>query len=205
MKRQRFGAPRPGNDSAASKGSAAWELGKLWAVPARAKGRTSLRKTIVLLALAVGFTAPASAQSMTGMAALQYYVGTWSCMAGPVGSPPSTATATYTIDSGVMREWVVVPPQGKMTSTYALNIATTYDAKNGRYVETFLDNTSGWSVSFAQPWTGNTEQWTDQSTSTGKLGHGQTIRTDQNSFTFTGYPTVDSTQPDFKGTCKRSS
>ena len=90
MKRQRFGAPKPGNDNAPSKGSAAWELGKLWAVPARAKGRTSLRKTIVLLALAVGFTAPASAQPMTGMAALQYYVGTWSCMAGPIGNPMRT-------------------------------------------------------------------------------------------------------------------
>jgi hypothetical protein len=164
-----------------------------------------LIKTLALLALAVGFAAPASAQPMTGMAALQYYVGTWSCMAGPIGTPPNTATATFTIDSDVMRQWVVVPAQGKMTSPYVLSIATTYDAKNGRYVETFLDNTAGWSVSFAQPWTGNTELWTDQSTYNGKLGHSQTIRTDQNSFTFTGYPTVTSTQPDFKGTCNRSS
>jgi hypothetical protein len=195
----------PGNDSALSKGSAAWKLGKLRAVAARAKGRISLRKTLALLALAVGCAAPASAQPTTGMAALQYYVGTWSCTAGPIGSPPSTATATYTIDSGVMREWVVVPPQGKMTNPYVLSIATTYDAKNGRYVEALLDNTASWSVSFAQPWTGNTEQWMDQSTSTGTLHHGQTVRTNQNSFTFTDYPTATSTQPDFQGTCNRSS
>lgn len=142
---------------------------------------------------------------MTGMAAMQYYVGTWSCQAGPIGSPPNTATATFTIDSGVMRQWVLVPAQGKMKSPYVLSIATTYDAKNGRYVEALLDNGANWTVSFAQPWTGNTEQWTDQSSSDGKLGHSQTVRTDQNSFTFTGYPTVTSTTPVFQGTCNRSS
>jgi hypothetical protein len=198
-------APTAGNDDAPVESLAAQELDKLRAVSARTKGKIPLKKILTLLTLAVGFAAPASAQPMTGMAALQYYVGTWSCMAGPIGSPPSTATASYTIDSGVMREWVVVPVQGKMTSPYVLSIATTYDAKNGRYVETFLDNTAGWSVSFAQPWTGNTEQWTDQSTYNGKLGRSQTIRTDQNSFTFTGYPSVSSTQPDFQGTCNRSS
>ena len=164
-----------------------------------------MRKALILFALVVGLAAPVSAQPMTGMAALQYYVGTWSCMAGPIGSPPSTATATFTIDSGVMREWVAVPAQGKMTSPYALSISTTYDAKNARYVETFLDNGANWTVSTAQPWTGNTEQWTDQSSGDGKLGHSQTVRTDQSSFTFTGYPTVTSTKPVFQGTCNRSS
>jgi hypothetical protein len=164
-----------------------------------------VRKALILFALVVGLAAPASAQPMTGMAAMQYYVGTWSCQAGPIGSPPSTATATFTIDSGVMRQWVAVPAQGKMTSSYALSIATTYDPKNGRYVETFLDNMGNWTISFAQPWTGNTEQWTDQSSNDGKLGRSQTVRTDQNSFTFTSYPTVTSTKPVFQGTCNRSS
>lgn len=142
---------------------------------------------------------------MTGMAAMQYYVGTWSCLAGPPGTPPSTATATYSIDSGVLREWVVVPPQGKMTTTFALSIAATYDQKNGRYVQTLIDSQGNWTVSYATPWTGNTEQWTDQATSDNKPGHGQTVRTDQNDFSFTGYPTVTATTPNFAGTCKRSS
>jgi hypothetical protein len=159
----------------------------------------------MLFALAVVFAAPAIAQSTGGMAAMQYYVGTWSCQAGPVGSPPSNATATFTIDSGLMREWVVVPPQGKMTAPYVLSIATTYDAKNGRYVQTLTDNLGGWSVSSAMPWTGNTEQWADQSTNDGKLGRAQTVRTDQNSFTFTGYHPPTATKPDFAGTCSRSS
>ncbi|MEO9025958.1 MAG: hypothetical protein ABI329_02770 [Candidatus Tumulicola sp.] len=155
--------------------------------------------------MAIAVVAPAGAQSATGMAALQYYVGTWSCTAGPVGRTATKATATYTIDSGVMRAWVDVPAQGKMTKPYAFSSATTYDAKNGHYVETTLDNDSAWSVSTSKPWTGNTEQWTDRSTSTGKLGHGQTVRTDQNSFAFLGYPTLTSTQADFKGSCTRSS
>jgi hypothetical protein len=37
-------AATPGNDNALSKSSAAWELGKLQAVAARAKGRDSLDK-----------------------------------------------------------------------------------------------------------------------------------------------------------------
>lgn len=164
-----------------------------------------MTRGLVLLALAVGFVAPASAQPMTGMAAMQYYVGTWSCTAGPIGSTPVNATATYTVDSGVLREWVVVPPQGKMTTLYAISIATSYDAKAGRYVQTFNDNEGGWSVSTAPPWTGNTEQWTDQATHDGKTGRGQTVRTDQNSFAFTSYPTISATQPDFQGACHRSS
>jgi hypothetical protein len=158
---------------------------------------------LALLVLALGFAAPAAAQSTAGMDALQYYVGTWACTAGPPGTPPSTATATFAIDSGVLREWVVVPPQGKMTATYALSIALTYDAKNNRYVETLNDNQGGWSVSYATPWTGNTEQWTDQATYDGKPGHSQTVRTNQNSFSFTGYPGTGTT-PDFQGTCNRS-
>ncbi len=154
--------------------------------------------------LAIGVAAPAAAQPPAGMAAMQYYVGTWSCVAGNVGQPSVKATATFTMDSGLMREWVVVPAQGKMTKPYVINIATSYDAKNGRYAETQIDNLAGWSVSFAKPWTGNTEHWTDQANS-GKLGHGQTVRTNQNSFAFMSYPTVTSTKPNFKGTCTRSS
>lgn len=164
-----------------------------------------MMRALTLLALALGIALPAGAQSMNGMTALQYYVGTWSCTAGPVGSPPSNATATYTMDSGVLREWVIVPPQGSMTTVYAISIAMTYDAKAGHYVQTFNDSDGGWSVSTAPPWTGNTEQWTDQANREGKVRHGQTVRTDQNTFSFTGYPTPTATQPDFQGTCHRSS
>ncbi len=164
-----------------------------------------MTKTLTLFAFIVAVAAPAGAQPMTGMEAMQYYVGTWSCMAGPPGVPPSKATATYTIDSGVLREWVVVPPQGKMTTPYVVSIATTYDPKKSQYVQTGLDSEAGWWVSAAQPWSGNTEQWTDQSTHNGKLGHAQTVRTNENSFTFTSYPTMTAAQPDLQGTCNRSS
>ncbi|MGA8535044.1 MAG: hypothetical protein WB615_13130 [Candidatus Tumulicola sp.] len=162
-------------------------------------------KTFVTLAFGLAVTAPAGAQPVTGIAAMQYYVGTWSCTAGPVGSPPSSATATYTLDSGVVRGWIVVPPQGQMTSPYVITTAASYDTKNGRYVKTQLDSEAAWSVSTAVPWSGNTEQWTDTATNDGKLHRGQTVRTDQNSFTFTAYPAPTATQPDFQGTCTRSS
>jgi hypothetical protein len=164
-----------------------------------------LRKTLGAFALALVFATPAAAQATTGTASLQYYVGTWSCQAGSVGQPPSKATATYTLDSGVLREWVDVPAQGKMTKPYMLSIATTYDAKKGRYVQTGLDNMGGWWVSYATPWTGNTEQWADHANSDNKLGHGQTVRTNQNTFSFSDYPTLTATKPNFKGSCTRSS
>jgi hypothetical protein len=164
-----------------------------------------LRKTLGLFALAIAFGTPAGAQSTTGMTSLQYYVGTWSCQAGLIGRPASKSTATYTLDSGVLREWVDVPAQGKMTKPYAISIAITYDAKKGQYVQTGLDNQASWWVSLAKPWTGNTEQWVDHSSSDNMLGHAEVVRTNQNAFSFTSYPTLTTAKPIFKGTCNRSS
>jgi hypothetical protein len=111
---------------------------------------------------------------------------------------------TYTLDSGLMREWVVVPAQGKMKTPYVLGITTTYDAKNGRYVQAGLDSTAVWWVSYAKPWMGNTEQWTDHANSSGKLGRAEAVRSDQNTFVFASYTTIASMKPGFRATCHRS-
>jgi hypothetical protein len=116
---------------------------------------------LVLFTFILATAAPGAAQTPSGMAAMQYYVGTWACMAA--GDPDSKATATYAIENGVMRDWVVVPPQGKMTEPYQLAIVTTFDAKNNRYVQTSLDNQATWAVSSAKAFTGNTEIWTASS------------------------------------------
>ncbi|MBV8531154.1 MAG: hypothetical protein JO104_07530, partial [Candidatus Eremiobacteraeota bacterium] len=55
------------------------------------------------------------------MAAMQYYVGAWTCTGGPVGQKPTTANLTYTLDDNVLRQWVNVSPQGKMTKPYVLS------------------------------------------------------------------------------------
>jgi hypothetical protein len=144
------------------------------------------------------------AQSMTGMGTLQYYVGTWSCMAGQVGEAPQKASATYTMDSGVLREWVDVPPQGKMKNAYVASAAEAYDAKNHRYIETWLGNDADWSISYAKPWTGKTEVWLDHASSAGKLSRSETVRTDQDHFTFTSYSSTTSMKAFFKGSCTRS-
>jgi hypothetical protein len=163
-----------------------------------------LRTTFGFFALAAIMAAPAVAQSTSGVGALQYYVGTWSCQAGPVGQPASNATVTYTLDSDILRGWVNVPPQGKMTTSYGVNIAISYDSKSNRYVQTQLDSQASWTTSSAQPWTGNTEQWTDQASADGKLGRSETVRTNQNAFVFNGYSSATATQPVFKGSCTRS-
>ena len=139
---------------------------------------------------------------MGGANALQYYVGTWSCVAGNVGQTPSKATATYTLTSGLLHESVDVPPSGKMKIAYVGSSSITYDAKNHRYVETWLGNDAGWSISYAKPWSGNTETWDDVQNSTGKLGRNVIVRTPAR-FDFTNYETIGSAKPVFKGYCTR--
>ena len=159
---------------------------------------------LALFAFVAAAVAPAGAQTPGGMAAMQYYVGAWACTGGAPGEAPTNATATYTIENGVMRDSVVIPPQGKMTSPYQLIIETTFDAKNDRYVQTQLDNQSLWSVSFAKSFTGKTEEWADNVTSDGKLGHVEVVRTDQNNFNIAGYSTMSQAKPGFNVACHRS-
>jgi hypothetical protein len=162
-----------------------------------------LRKTVGLLIFAVIVAAPNNVQAASGAAALQYYVGTWSCRAGAIGKVASKSTAIYTFDSGLLHEWVDVPLQGKMTTPYLNSIATSYDAIKRRYVQTGMDNEGFWWVSFAQPWTGNTEQWVNHASSDNVTRHYTWVRTNRNSFSFTEYPSPTATKPDFKGTCSR--
>jgi hypothetical protein len=162
-----------------------------------------VRNLALLAALAVALATPVATRS-AGMDEMQYYVGTWTCQAGEPGKAPSHATATYTLDGGVLRQWVSVPVQTGMKTAYYLSSSTIYDAKKGMYVQTNLDNESVWSVDYAKPWTGNMEQWADHVSSTGKLSHSTTTRTNQNSFSFLGYSTLTSSKPTFKGSCTRS-
>jgi len=157
---------------------------------------------LAFFAFVAAAVAPAGAQTPGGMAAMQYYVGAWTCTSGAPGEPPSTAT--YSIENDILRDSVVVPPQGKVTAPYQLNIVTAFDAKNNRYVQTQVDTQASWSVSFAKPFTGNTEEWVDNVTYDGKLGHVEVVRTDQNAFTIAGYSTMSQAKPDFNVTCHRS-
>lgn len=159
---------------------------------------------LTLIAFVAAAVGPVGAQTTGEMAAMQYYVGAWACIGEAPGEAPSHATATYAIENGVMRDSVLVPPQGTMTAPYQLMIVTTFDAKNDRYVQTQLDALASWSVSFAKPFTGNTEEWVDNVTYDGKLGHVEVVRTDQNTFKIAGYPTVSADKPAYTVTCHRS-
>jgi hypothetical protein len=159
----------------------------------------ALISSIALIAAAV---APASAQTASGMAAMQYYAGTWNCAA--VDEPNSNATETFTMENGTIRESVVLLPQGKMTTPYQLTIVMAFDVKNNRYVKTLLDNEATWSVSFAKPFTGNTEEWVDAANNTGKLGRSEIVRTDHKTFSIAGYSTVSQAKPDYTVICHRS-
>jgi hypothetical protein len=156
--------------------------------------------SVFILALVVA--APLGAQTTGGMSAMGYYVGTWKCVAGPIGKPQNNATATYVMSGSVLNESLSVPMQNGMKGPYSANLATSYDGK-GRYIQTFLDNYGTWSVSYAPPWTGNTEQWTDLTNNVGEPGHTQAVRADNDHFTFTSYGTPTGSTPNFQGSCQR--
>lgn len=159
-------------------------------------------KVLVPFALAVVVAVPTTATAASPMAAMQYYVGTWSCIGGPLSKAPTKATATYTMDSGVLNGRVNVAPSGKTMQPFGVGFTTSWDAKNGRYVQTGNQSDAGWWVTAAKPFSGNTEQWMDVATYDGKLGHGVMVRTDRNSNTFTGYASTG--KANFKVTCHRS-
>jgi hypothetical protein len=159
-------------------------------------------RQIACLSLFALVAAPASAQPASGMAAMQYYVGHWSCLAGSVGRPMSPASVTTTMDAGVLRQLILVPARGASKAfTLVLNIA--YDAKAKRYVQVSADSGAAWGISYAKPWTGSTEIWFDHATSDNKPGR-STVTRATSSYSFLGYPTATATKPNFKGSCKRT-
>jgi hypothetical protein len=163
-----------------------------------------MKKILAAFILALVAAAPVGAQPAGGMSAMGYYVGTWTCVGGPVGSPPAAANVTAVMNGGVLNSSVSIPVQPGMKAPYYLSFATSYDGK-GRYVQTTLDSYGTWGVSSAPTWTGNTEQWTDLTTSDGKPGHGEAVRTDNDHYTYTGYGTPTGTTPNFKIACQRQS
>lgn len=147
---------------------------------------------------------PAAAQSTSGASALQYYVGTWSCTGQATGQPTGHATLTYTMNSGVLHGMIDAPKMGRMKQAYISSDSTTYDAKNNRYLTAGASNDP---AAWGSMWTlsGNVETGRDLWVASGKLGRSQTVRNSNTMYTYTGYNTVASTNPNFRATCRKSS
>jgi len=155
---------------------------------------------LVFGALATGAVAPLPP---TGMEAMTYFVGTWTCKATPAGIPALDVSVKFTMDSGILREWDEVWLPGQSVPI-TISKSISYDARNGRWVQVQVDREGAWIVSTLKPWTGNTEEWLDEASSDGKLGRTETIRTSANEFGFRGYSNPANTKPQLDGTCKRS-
>jgi hypothetical protein len=161
-----------------------------------------VKQFLAVIILALVAAAPAGAQPTGGMSAMGYYVGSWTCVGGPVTSPPVNANVVAAMNGNVLNSAVSIAVQPGMKMPYYVSFATSYDGK-GRYIQTTLDSLGSWSVSSAPTWTGNTEQWTDVTTSDGKPGHGTAVRTDNDHYSYMGYDTPTGTTPSFKITCQR--
>ncbi|MES2119691.1 MAG: hypothetical protein V4513_03840 [Pseudomonadota bacterium] len=145
----------------------------------------------------------AAAQPTGGMAAMQYFVGSWACKATPAGGSTLDVFVNFVMDSGIMRERDEVTIPGNPVP-YTISKSITYDQKNGRWVQAQLDGNGAWIVSTLKPWTGNTEEWLDEASSDGKLGRNETIRTSANEFGFRGYANPTDKKPNLDGICTRS-
>lgn len=144
-----------------------------------------------------------TAQAATGMSQMQYYVGSWSCMAGDVGHKPSKATGTFTMDGPILRLLVVVPVQPGVKHQYTFSQDTVYDAKNNRFVQSDIDSDAAWSISTGTV-NGNSESWKDTANPTGKLSKSTGMRNGERAFSFETYPTTSSTKPTFKVSCTKT-
>ncbi len=167
-----------------------------------------LRSSVIFVFAALLAAAPAAAQmgatsGPSDIGNLSYYAGTWSCMAGNAGEKPMHATAVFTLDAGLLREYVMVPPGGQMKYPYTLQIAITYDAKHHRFVDVGEGNDGGWWVSYAKPWTGTVESWVDHANSDG-LGRNVTTRESHDRFSFVNWDKVMGGKVVFKGYCTRN-
>ncbi|HEY6449530.1 MAG TPA: hypothetical protein VIX60_02495 [Candidatus Cybelea sp.] len=120
------------------------------------------------------------------MAAMHHYVGTWTCTGCEIEQPSEKATVTFTLDSGLLREWIVLPPQGRMKNPYSISAAFSYDSKNDRFSQAGPHNVSESWVSYAKPWNGDTEEWTDHQNSAGKLGRSQIACTGHDTYLYPG-------------------
>jgi hypothetical protein len=158
-----------------------------------------------LSVLVVLGAAPAFAQTPSGTDALKYYVGTWSCLGGPVGAPAVKATITAVMNDGLLTEHVNVPMQSGMTGALSQTYTIAYNPIAKGYNQIEIDNFGGWGVSKADAWPGHTEEWDELAKSDGRLERDETVRTDQNHYTSTGYASLTDTVPNFKAVCERTS
>jgi hypothetical protein len=90
------------------------------------------------------------------------------------------------------------------TALYSISKSIAWDAKNSRWVQTQVDNQGQCRVSYLKPWTGNTEEWLDHSSSDGKLGRDETVRTGANEFGFCSYASPSDATASMVGKCLRS-
>jgi hypothetical protein len=157
-------------------------------------------KIAVLFAVVTALLTPTfalPARSATGIAAMQYKVGTWQCTGGTIGKRPFHFTVTYTMNGDLLQIWFRWP------KGYVESGSLTYDSKNHRYVRADVASDGTWFVAY-DTISGSTETSVDQANNEGKLGRLVTVRNGSTSFTSTGYTAVSGGKPFLKSSCQKS-
>ena len=156
--------------------------------------KNAVVSAVVAAALTLAATLPAP--SATGMEAMRYFVGTWSCTGGTIGKQPFHFTIRYTMSGDILRSWL-------LAKGYVQSASLTLDSKNHRYINAAVANDGTWFVAYATI-SGQTETSIDHVTSDGKLGRLRIVRTSSTTFASTGYSAVSGGKALIEATCRKS-
>jgi hypothetical protein len=163
----------------------------------------NMQSVAILASFIFAFVAlPVRATAINPMAALAFYVGTWSCSDGLIGRPTHEGTWTFAMRGGIMYELILIPTQGDLSSPSISNATFAFDTKDNHYVETEMDNTAAWYVSVAKPPWKDTIRWRDVASWT-RLAHWEMSRIDGDHFIVESFPAATATKPNYRAVCKR--
>lgn len=155
--------------------------------------KTGALFAVIVASLMLNATLPS--RSATGMDAMQYYVGTWSCIGGTIGKQSFHFMATYAMSGNILRSWI-------SANGYVQSSSITYDSKNRRYVDAAVVNDGTWFVAY-RTIGGRTDTSIDHATSDGKLGRLVIVHPSSTNFASTGYSAVSGGKVLFKATCRK--
>jgi hypothetical protein len=162
-------------------------------------GHSAMKHAAIVLLLAA---TSSRAEVADPMHALQFFVGTWSCIEHPQDKAALSSTFTFVMEPGLLRQRIVRPKQGAMRAPYVVNSTFAYDSTHRRYIQTEMDNEAAWWVSAADSWQGDTLHWVDLSTST-TLSRWEMTRVDPATFTIRSFSKRDDPAPNYTASCKR--
>lgn len=138
-----------------------------------------------------------------GLAALEFYLGSWSCAVSARSGAPFRADVTFARDGAQMIRTAVTVPARPGHAAFSESQLTTWEANRGVFVQVSLGSDASWSVSEAAPWSGNVETWRDVATDDGTLRREELERVSRDRYVVRNYAALDVQAAAVTSDCRR--